>query len=137
MADTLTLDLVSPERVLASEPVEMVTLPAADGDIGILPEHAPLLTLLRPGIITIWKGANPERRIFVSGGFAEINQSGCIVLADGVEPLEDIDRAAADQAVKDAQDDLGDAKEPSESEQKRLDDALKVALARVEALSEA
>lgn len=137
MADTLTLELVSPERVLASEPVEMVTLPAIDGDIGILPNHAPLLTLLRSGIITIWQGATPSRRIFVPGGFAEINETGCIVLADGVEPLEGIDRAAADQAVKDAQEDLSDVKDPSESERKRLEDALAVALARVEALAEA
>ncbi|SNB61231.1 ATP synthase F1 subcomplex epsilon subunit [Arboricoccus pini] len=128
------LELVSPERVLASEEVDMVTLPGAEGEFGVLPEHAPLVALLNPGIITTFEGTTPKKRIFVAGGFAEVNERGCIVLAEAAEPLEEIDRASAERALADARDDLADTKDAGETERQRLETAVKVAETRLEVL---
>ncbi len=135
MAETLTLELVDPERVLASEPVEMVVLPGVEGDFGVLPHHAPLVSLLRPGVIRLYEGAKVTRRIFVAGGFAEVGEQGCIVLAEGAEPVDELDRAAVEQALKDAEEDLADARAPSEEERARLERAVAIARARLEALT--
>jgi F-type H+-transporting ATPase subunit epsilon len=133
MPDKIQFDLVSPERLLASEEVDMVVLPGEEGDFGVLAEHAPVLSLLRPGVITTYAGDRPDKRIFVAGGFAEVNQSGCTVLAEAAEALEEIDRARAERMLQDARDDLSDTKSPSEQELERLERAVKVAEARLEA----
>ena len=133
MAEKVQFDLVSPERLLASEEVDMVVLPGEEGDFGVLAEHAPVLSLLRPGLITTYAGDRPDKRIFVAGGFAEVNQSGCTVLAEAAEPIEEIDRGRAERMLQDARDDLSDTKSPSEPERERLERAVKVAEARVEA----
>ena len=82
MAETTNFELVSPERLLLSQPVEMVVIPGAEGDIGVLPRHAPLITTLRPGAIAIYEGGKIKQRIFVAGGFAEVTPERCTVLAD-------------------------------------------------------
>ncbi|BCX17696.1 MAG: ATP synthase epsilon chain [Geminicoccaceae bacterium] len=135
MAATLTFELVDPERVLASEPVEMVVLPGVEGDFGVLPDHAPLVSLLRPGVIAVYEGTKVTRRIFVAGGFAEVNEQGCVVLAEGAQMVDELDRAAVEQALKDAEEDLADAKEPSEEERARLERAVAIARARLEAVT--
>jgi len=135
MAETFTLELVDPERVLASEAVEMVVLPGVEGDFGVLPHHAPLVSLLRPGVIRLYEGNRVVRRIFVAGGFAEVGEQGCIVLAEGAEAVDELDRAAVEQALKDAEEDLADAKEPSEEERARLERAIAIARARLEAVT--
>ncbi len=135
MAETFTLELVDPERVLASEAVEMVVLPGVEGDFGVLPHHAPLVSLLRPGVIRLYEGNQVVRRIFVAGGFAEVGEQGCIVLAEGAEAVDELDRAAVEQALKDAEEDLADAKEPSEEERARLERAIAIARARLEAVT--
>lgn len=135
MAETLTLELVDPERVLVSEPVEMVVLPGAEGDFGVLPHHAPLVSLLRPGVIALYEGAKVTRRFFVAGGFVEVSEQGCTVLAEGAEPVEELDRAAVEQALRDAEEDLADAREPSDEERARLERAVAIARARLEALT--
>lgn len=135
MAETLTLELVDPERILASESVEMVVLPGADGDFGVLPHHAPLVSLLRPGVIALYEGAKVTRRIFVAGGFAEVGEPGCVVLAEGAEPLEELDRSAAERALKDAEEDLAEAKDAAGDARARLERGVAVARARLEALA--
>ncbi len=135
MAEQVQFELVGPEGTLASEQVDMVVVPGAEGDFGVLPEHAPLLSLLRPGIISTYRGDQVEKRIFVGGGFVEANPHGCIVLAEDAVLVEQIDAAAAQQTLKDAQDDLGDAKEPSETERLRLERAVAVAQARLDAIA--
>jgi F-type H+-transporting ATPase subunit epsilon len=137
MAEQVQFELVAPEGTLASEQVDMVVVPGAEGDFGILPEHAPLLSLLRPGIISTYRGDRVEKRIFVAGGFAEANPHGCIVLAENAQALDQIDSATAQEALKNAQDDLADAKDPSELERARLERALAVAQARLEAIATA
>ncbi len=132
--DKLAFELVSPERVLSSVHADMVVVPGEDGDFGVLVEHAPLLSLLRPGVISIYQGQQVADRIFVEGGFAEVNPKGLIVLAEAAAPMGELNLDDARQQLKDAEEDLGDAKDPSEPERERLERAIVVARARIEAL---
>jgi F-type H+-transporting ATPase subunit epsilon len=109
--DKVRFELVAPERLLASELVDMVVAPGAEGDFGVLPQHSLFMSLLRPGIIEIHDGGSVKQRIFVGGGFAEVNERGCIVLAEEALPVEEIDADQARRRLKDAQDDLGEAKD--------------------------
>jgi len=85
-------ELVSPEKLLFSGEVEQVDVPGAEGDFGVLAEHAPMVTTLRPGILTV-HGAGGQQKIVVRGGFAEVSADGLTVLADVAEAAEDIDRS--------------------------------------------
>lgn len=108
MADKLHFNLVSPERQLMSQAVDEVDIPGAEGWIGVLPNHAPLMTTLAPGMVRIKDGGN-EKRIFVRGGFAEISPAGLTVLAEEAMPSEEIDAAMIAQHIKNAEEDLADA----------------------------
>ena len=125
--DQVAFELVAPERLLASDRVDMVVAPGAAGDFGVLPNHSLLMALLRPGVIEIWQGGQVTRRIFVAGGFAEVNPQGCIVLAEEALPVEEIDPEAARRRLKNAQDYLGEAR----------DDAARAAAERESAIAEA
>jgi F-type H+-transporting ATPase subunit epsilon len=114
MADTLEFELVWPERLLMSEPVEMVVVPGSEGDFGVLPGHAPFITTVRPGVITIYADKNPKQRIFVAGGFAEANSTRCTVLADEAIALSDIDRAEVDARLASAREAVTDARDDGE-----------------------
>ena len=109
MAETTNFELVSPERLLLSQPVEMVVIPGSEGDIGVLPRHAPLITTLRPGTIAIYENNRVIRRIFVAGGFAEVTPERCTVLADETVALEGADRAAAEARLRAAREALAGA----------------------------
>ena len=85
-------ELVSPEKLLFSGEVNQVEVPGAEGDFGVLAQHAPIVTTLRPGILTV-HGAGGEQKIVVLGGFAEVSADGLTVLADVAEAVENIDRA--------------------------------------------
>jgi F-type H+-transporting ATPase subunit epsilon len=85
-------DLVSPEKLLFSGEVEQVDVPGAEGDFGVLANHAPLVATLRPGILTV-RGTGGEQKIVVLGGFAEVSAQGLTVLAEVAETVADIDRA--------------------------------------------
>jgi len=85
-------ELVSPEKLLFSGEVEQVDVPGAEGDFGVLAEHAPMVTTLRPGILTV-HGAGGQQKIVVLGGFAEVSADGLTVLADVAEAVDDIDRS--------------------------------------------
>jgi F-type H+-transporting ATPase subunit epsilon len=111
MANQLQFDLVAPERLLLSEPVDMVIVPGVEGDFGALPDHANLISLIRPGVIYVYKGGQLADRIFVGGGFAEVTATGCTVLAEQATPVGEIDRAAAERDLADAREDVEDAKD--------------------------
>ncbi len=109
MADRLTFELVSPERLLLSAQVDMVVVPGTEGEFGVLAGHAPLVSTLRPGVISVHDEKSIQR-IFVRGGFAEITAAGLTVLAEEAIDLADLDRAGLDARIKDAEEDVSDAK---------------------------
>jgi F-type H+-transporting ATPase subunit epsilon len=109
---TFHFDLVSPEKLLFSGEVDQVDVPGSEGDFGVLAGHAPLVTTLRPGILTMFsEGA--ALRIVVDGGFAEVGPSGLTVLADMAVPVEEFDRAVLAGVIKDTEEDAADAKDPA------------------------
>lgn len=125
MAETFQFDLVSPERLLMSDPVEQVTVPGADGQFTVLKDHAPFLTTLKPGVLDIIVADGASQRIYVRGGFADVNAGGLTVLAEQAMPMEEVNAEIMAQQVKDAEEDLADAGEDVEKRakaQKRLDD---------------
>ncbi len=97
MADTLKLELVSPERLLVSEQVEMVLVPGTEGVFGVLPLHAPTLSTLKPGFVDIYKGGVVVERYFVAGGFAEVSPAGCTILVDEALAKETLTQALANE----------------------------------------
>src|ERR1700679_3876675 len=96
---TLHFEFVSPESVLFSGDVDQVDLPGAEGDMGILAGHAPLVTTLRPGIVTIYRG-NAREPVVVTGGFAEVGPAGLTVLADHAVTRENFDLAVLGAEIK-------------------------------------
>jgi F-type H+-transporting ATPase subunit epsilon len=114
MADTIHFDLVSPERLTFSEDVGMVTLPGSEGYFGVLAGHAPVISTLRPGVIEVKREGEPDLKLFVRGGFAEVDQTKVIVLAEEAIPLADFNLAALDQRIADAEEDLVAAKTDAE-----------------------
>ena len=97
---SLHFELVSPEKLLFSGEVEQVDVPGAEGDFGVLANHASMVATLRPGILTV-HGADGERKIVVLGGFAEVSAQGLIVLADVAESVESIDRTMISTRISD------------------------------------
>ncbi len=115
MADAaVQFELVSPERLLVSEDVEMVVVPGSEGDFGILPGHSPMISTVRPGVIHIFAGGTVSSRIFVAGGFAEVTESRCTVLAEEALPVDEIDRASVETDLKEAVEDIGITDNPAE-----------------------
>jgi F-type H+-transporting ATPase subunit epsilon len=112
MAD-LHLEFVSPESVLFSGDVDQVDLPGLEGDMGIFPGHAPLVTTLRPGIVTIFRG-NAREPIVVIGGFAEVSPAGLTVLADKAVARADFDMTLLAGEIKDAEEDVADSRDDAE-----------------------
>src|SRR6476619_6909579 len=90
---TFHFELVSPDKISFSGEVDQVDVPGAEGDFGVLAGHAPLIALLRPGLMTVYAGGE-QTRLVVLGGFAEVGPDGLTVLADVATSLEDCDRVA-------------------------------------------
>lgn len=102
----LTLEIVTAERqVLAEDDVDMVVAPAIDGEVGILPHHAPLITVLQIGELRLKRGSD-EQSIIIAGGFLEVLNDKVTILADVAERVEEIDVAAAEQARSRAEETL-------------------------------
>jgi F-type H+-transporting ATPase subunit epsilon len=93
MADKVQFELVSPEKLLLSEAVDMVVVPGSEGNFGVLAGHSLLISTVRPGVIDVYDGNEISERIFVSGGFAEVTAERCTVLADEAVPLSSLDAA--------------------------------------------
>ena len=106
---TLHFELVSPERLVLSEDVAEVDIPGVEGDMGILPGHAPVLSTLRPGVVTVTHENGQKDRLFVRGGFAEVNPQGLILLAESAIPMAELDAAALAKHIQDFEEDLADA----------------------------
>src|SRR5207249_6016317 len=93
MADRIQFELVTPDRLILSTEVEMVVVPGTEGNFGVLPGHAPLISTIRPGTIDIYEGRAVTERIFVVGGIAEVTPDSCTVLADAAMAPDTLDRA--------------------------------------------
>jgi len=126
----LHFEFVSPERVLFSGDIEQVDLPGIEGDMGIFAGHTPLVTVLRPGIVTIYRGGAREP-VVVTGGFAEVGPAGLTVLADRAVARDDFDLATLSAEIKDAEEDIADTKDDAER------DKLARHLAQLKALQDA
>lgn len=109
--DKVAFELVSPEALLLSQDVDMVVVPGSEGDFGVLPRHALMLSTIRPGVIRVHNGGQVTENIFIAGGFAEVTPERCTVLAEQAMPVADVDRKAAEQLLSDGRDDLVDAKD--------------------------
>ena len=98
MADTTEFDLVSPERLLLSEPVEMVVVPGTEGDFGVLPGHAPFISTLRPGVITVYQNRQPKEAIFVAGQYDDLPEAAFYMVGTMEEAVAKAKKMAAEAA---------------------------------------
>tara|TARA_R110002072_G_scaffold16850_5_gene65193 strand:+ start:669 stop:1070 length:402 start_codon:yes stop_codon:yes gene_type:complete len=130
MADKLHFDLVSPEKRLFAGEVDMVVVPGEEGDFGVLPDHAPVMSAIRPGAITVHNEGDTTRT-FILGGFAEVTPAGLTVLAAEAIDLATLDAEVVATDLANAREDLSDAKDDASRE------AAQVKLDRLEALQAA
>ena len=108
MSETFNFELVSPEARLVSEPAQMVSIPGEEGDIGVLAKHTPLVATIRPGVIEVYTEdkENPSRKIFIAGGFADVGNEHCTVLAEQAIALEDLDKGELKKQLSELEEDL-------------------------------
>ena len=102
-------ELVSPERLLFAGDVEAVVVPGSEGAFTVLKDHAPVMAVLRPGIVEVDESQTKKQRLFVRGGFADVSSHGLTILAEQAIPLEDLDPGHLDEQIQEAEEDLNDA----------------------------
>lgn len=147
MADRIQFELVAPERLILSEMVEMVVVPGTEGNFGVLPGHAPLISTIRPGTIDVYEGRAIRQRIFVAGGIAEVVPERCTVLADEAIAADALDRAQTEAQLQEITGNLpslreqvaragGTDRERLLAELRRLERDEAVARAKLQALGE-
>jgi len=117
-SQTLQFELVSPEKLLFSKQVALVTVPGSEGEYGVLPGHAPMITSVKAGVIEIFaeENAAPCDRIFVAGGFAEVTQTRCTVLATEAMPVEQLNRGKLEGQAKEVAEKLAAAPDAARAE---------------------
>ena len=111
MAEPFQFDLVAPEKLLLSEQVEQVVVPGSDGYFTMLKGHAPFMSSVKPGVVDITRVGGEVLRIFVRGGFADVSPTGLTILAEEAIPVAEVNAQALAQDIKDAEEDLADAKD--------------------------
>ena len=99
----INLEIVSPEKLLLSRDVDMVVIPAAEGDMGVLEGHSPMTVMLRGGIVSLYDGERVTESLFVAGGFAEVTPERVTVLAGEAMPVNELDRTEAEKRLRDAE----------------------------------
>ena len=132
MADTLKLEIVTPESKIYSEDVEMVTLPGSEGEAGIYPNHVPLMTQIQAGEIVVSRDGN-EEIVAIGEGFAEVTGEHVAILTDNAANSGDIDEAAAEQAKAKAEQRLQEGGDISEDEARALNQAVLYSQAQIKA----
>jgi F-type H+-transporting ATPase subunit epsilon len=148
MPDRVNFELVTPERMVFSEAVDMVVVPGSEGNFGVLPGHSLLISTIRPGTLEVYRDNAVLRRIFVVGGFAEVTPERCTVLANEAIPPAELDRGAIESELQIVQGNLPSLRErvarASGTERERLLIELSgleresaVAQAKLQALAEA
>lgn len=133
-ADGLFLfEVVAPEKLVLHRHAAMVVVPGAEGDFGVLIDHAPTVTTLRPGVVSVYDSgaATPSDKLFVSGGFAEVTPERCVLMADDVVPVAELDRAALQDKLKELQE--AKALAATDAERDHLQTQLDIAAAKLQA----
>lgn len=135
MATSMQFELVCPDRLVVSEAVDMAVVPGSDGDFGAMAAHAPLLSTVRPGIVALYTNGKVVRRLFVSGGFAEVTGERCTVLSEEAIDLSLVTRADVVSRLQSADDRLKEAVDSAEKaraeQDKTVADALQAAFETV------
>jgi F-type H+-transporting ATPase subunit epsilon len=134
MPDRVQFELVTPERLLISEMVEMVVVPGTEGNFGVLPGHAPLISSIRPGTIDVYEGQTITRRIFVVSGIAEVTPERCTVLADEAMSPDELDRGAIEAELQTVRGNLPSLREQIARATGTERDTLLIELRRLERL---
>ncbi len=130
--ETFSFDLISPERMVVSARARAATIPGEVGEFGVLPGHMPLLSALRPGVVSVeLEGETAPRRMFVAGGFADVTPGRCVVLAEESVPVETLDLAAIEKTLRTLEDDRVHARD--DMERRRIEDQIAVETARAQA----
>jgi F-type H+-transporting ATPase subunit epsilon len=111
MPDRVNFELVTPERMVLAEMVDMVVVPGTEGNFGVLPGHSLFMSTIRPGTIDVYQGQTVTRRIFVAGGFAEVTPERCTVLANEAVAAEELDRGAIEAELQIVQGNLPSLRE--------------------------
>ena len=111
MAEAFKFELVSPERLLVSAQVESVVIPGAEGEMTVMANHAPVMTTVKAGVVSLRTAAGADERYVVFGGFADILPSGCTLLAESAVAVKDINRADLARRIQEAKEDLADARD--------------------------
>ena len=114
MAEKVAFELVSPDQLLISVEADAVAMPGMEGDFGVLPGHAPFISALRAGIITVEGSNESVGQVYIDGGFAEVVADRLTVLAEEAVPVDDMDRANIEQRIQEANDELAEAKDGEE-----------------------
>ncbi len=115
MSDTLHFELVSPERLLMEIEASSIVVPGSEGDFMVLPRHAPLMSTIRPGVVSVKEVGNDNSiDLFVRGGFADVTPKGLVILAEEAIFVKDLSKADLEQKAKDANEDVHDAKSDEE-----------------------
>ena len=135
MAEKVEFELVSPEELLISQPVDMVVVPGGEGYYGVLAGHVPMITTVRPGAIVTYEDNRITDRIFVSGGFAEVAEERITVLVESAVKVSSLDKAKVEQDIKNFGEDVEDAK--SDDERVAAERNLNTARAQLYAIQEA
>lgn len=136
MSDTQTIqfELVSPERSLFSEPVELAIIPGEEGEFGVGANHSSLVASLKAGVVELYsEKGGAARKIFVAGGFADVNGEACTVLAEEAVNVDDLDQAAIEQQISDFNEDIGLA--DNEIEKARINRRLNLAKEKLSAIT--
>jgi F-type H+-transporting ATPase subunit epsilon len=132
MPERVRFELVTPERLLLSETVDMVVIPGTEGNFGVLPGHAPLISSIRPGTIDIYEGQTISRRIFVVSGIAEVTPEICTVLADEAMAPDELDRSTIEAELQTVRGNLPSLREHIGRATGSERDALLIELRRLE-----
>ena len=123
---TISFDLVSPENLIFNDDVGMIIVPGKDGDLGVLPGHSKLMSSLRPGRVMVYgEDKNLLKSFFVSGGFAEVNPEKCIVLAESVDEMSELEKSLVEKEIQELE-----SKDTEDSK-----DKLYIAKKKIEALN--
>lgn len=112
MSDKLSYEIVTPEALLASATADQIVVPGAEGDFGVLKGHAPFLSTIRPGVISILGGEGGDSRLFVKGGLAQVAPTGLTILAEESIDLDTVDRDAVTKDLATAESDLAGSDDP-------------------------